>query len=131
MDNKKENIIFYTNEKGNVRIEVLFGEENVWLPLSQIVDLFERDKSTISRHIKNIFNEQELVKEEVLKTIPTVAADGKTYNVDYYNLDLIMAVGYRVRSTQGIQFRKWATNTLKEFVVKGFVLDDERLKNVV
>lgn len=129
MDNKKENIIFYTNEQGNVRIEVLFGEENVWLPLSQIVDLFERDKSTISRHIKNIFDEEELVKDEVAKTIPTVAGDGKTYNVDYYNLDLIMAVGYRVRSNQGIQFRKWATNTLKEFIVKGFVLDDERLKN--
>ena len=129
MDNKKENIIFYTNEQGNVRIEVLFGEENVWLPLSQIVDLFERDKSTISRHIKNIFDEEELVKDEVAKTIPTVAGDGKTYNVDYYNLDLIMAVGYRVRSNKGIQFRKWATNTLKEFIVKGFVLDDERLKN--
>lgn len=129
MEINKENIIFYTNEQGNVKIEVLFGEENVWLPLSQIVDLFERDKSTISRHIKNIFEEEELVKDDVVKTIPTVATDGKTYNVDYYNLDLIMAVGYRVRSSQGIQFRKWATNTLKEFVIKGFVVDDERLKN--
>lgn len=129
MDSNTGNIIFYTNESGNVKIEVLFGEENVWLPLSEIVDLFERDKSTISRHIKNIFEENELEKEEVSKTIPTIATDGKTYNVDYYNLDLIMAVGYRVRSNQGIQFRKWATNILKEFVVKGFVLDDERLKN--
>lgn len=129
MDNSKGNIIFYTNESGNVNIEVLFGEENVWLPLAQIVDLFERDKSTISRHIKNIFEEKELEKKEVVNTIPTIATDGKTYNVDYYNLDLIIAVGYRVKSNQGIQFRKWATNVLKEFVVKGFVLDDNRLKN--
>lgn len=129
MEDKKSNIIFYTNEDGNVRIEVLFGNDNVWLPLSQIVDLFKRDKSTISRHISNIFEEGELHKEDVVETIPTVAADGKTYNVDYYNLDLIMAVGYRVRSSQGIQFRKWATAVLKDYVIKGFVLDDERLKN--
>lgn len=129
MEDKKGNIIFYTNEDGNVRIEVLFGNDNVWLPLSQIVDLFKRDKSTISRHISNIFEEGELHKEDVVETIPTVAADGKTYNVDYYNLDLIMAVGYRVRSSQGIQFRKWATAVLKDYVIKGFVLDDERLKN--
>lgn len=129
MESKRGDILFYTNEDGNVNIEVLFGGENVWLPLSQLVDLFERDKSVISRHIKNIFEEGELEKEDVTQTIPTVADDGKTYNVDYYNLDLIMSVGYRVRSSQGIQFRKWATKVLKEFVVKGFVLDDERLKN--
>ncbi len=129
MEGKKGDIIFYTSEEGNINIEVLFGEENVWLPLSQLVDLFQRDKSNISRHIKKIFEDGELEREEVAKTIPTVANDGKTYNVDYYNLDLIMAVGYRVKSSQGIQFRKWATRVLKEFVVKGFVLDDERLKN--
>lgn len=129
MEGKKGDIIFYTSEKGNINIEVLFGEENVWLPLSQLVDLFQRDKSNISRHIKKIFEDGELEREEVAKTIPTVADDGKTYNVDYYNLDLIMAVGYRVKSSQGIQFRKWATRVLKEFVVKGFVLDDDRLKN--
>ncbi len=129
MEAKKGDIIFYTGEEGNVNIEVLFGDENVWLPLSQLVELFQRDKSNISRHIKKIFEEGELEREEVTQTIPTVADDGKTYNIDYYSLDLIMAVGYRVRSSQGIQFRKWATKVLKEFVVKGFVLDDDRLKN--
>lgn len=129
MNTNKGDIIFYTNEDGNVNIEVLFGDENVWLPLAQLADLFQRDKSVISRHIKNIFEENELERNDVVQTIATVAGDGKTYNVDYYNLDLIMAVGYRVRSSQGIQFRKWATKVLKEFVVKGFVLDDERLKN--
>lgn len=129
MEAKKGDIIFYTGEEGNVNIEVLFGDENVWLPLSQLVELFQRDKSNISRHIKKIFEEGELEREEVTQTIPTVADDGKTYNIDYYSLDIIMAVGYRVRSSQGIQFRKWATKVLKEFVVKGFVLDDDRLKN--
>ncbi len=129
MEAKKGDIIFYTGKEGNVNIEVLFGDENVWLPLSQLVELFQRDKSNISRHIKKIFEEGELEREEVTQTIPTVADDGKTYNIDYYSLDLIMAVGYRVRSSQGIQFRKWATKVLKEFVVKGFVLDDDRLKN--
>lgn len=131
MEGKKGDIIFYTGEEGNVNIEVLFGDENVWLPLSQLVELFQRDKSNISRHIKKIFEEGELEREEVTQTIPTVADDGKTYNIDYYSLDLIMAVGYRVRSSQGTQFRKWATKVLKEFVVKGFVLDDDRLKNGV
>ena len=122
-------IIFYRNDEGNVNIEVMFGEENVWLSLNQMAELFERDKSVISKHIKNIFEEQELEKDEVIRNIPTVANDGKTYNVDYYNLDLIISVGYRVKSSQGTQFRKWATKVLREFVVKGFVLDDERLKN--
>lgn len=129
MNTNKGDIIFYTNEDGNINIEVLFGDENVWLPLAQLADLFQRDKSVVSRHIKNIFEENELERNDVVQTIATVADDGKTYNVDYFNLDLIMAVGYRVRSSQGIQFRKWATKVLKEFVVKGFVLDDERLKN--
>jgi len=122
-------IIFYRNDEGNVNIDVMFGEENVWLSLNQMAELFERDKSVISKHIKNIFEEQELEKDEVIRNIPTVANDGKTYNVDYYNLDLIISVGYRVKSSQGTQFRKWATKVLREFVVKGFVLDDERLKN--
>lgn len=122
-------IIFYRNDEGNVNIEVIFGEENVWLSLNQMAELFERDKSVISKHIKNIFEEQELEKDKVIRNIPTVASDGKTYNVDYYNLDLIISVGYRVKSSQGTQFRKWATKVLREFVVKGFVLDDERLKN--
>ncbi len=131
MDNNIGKIIFYTNEDGNVNIEVLFANENVWLSLSQMTELFQRDKSVISKHIKNIFSDEELINEEVVKEVPTVASDGKTYRVDYFNLDLIMAVGYRVRSSQGIQFRKWATQTLKEFIIKGFVINDERLKNGV
>ena len=91
--------------------------------------LFERDKSTISRHIKNVFTEGELDHNSVVANFATTASDGKTYNVDYYNLDVIISIGYRVKSLRGTQFRQWATKRLNEYIRKGFVLDDERLKN--
>ena len=103
-------------------------EETVWLSLDQMAELFQRDKSTISRHIKKIFEEGELQRNSVVANFATTAADGKVYNVDYYNLDVIISVGYRVKSQRGVQFRIWATNVLKEYMIKGFAMDDERLK---
>ena len=93
-----------------------------------MAELFQRDKSTISRHIKKIFEEGELQRNSVVANFATTAADGKVYNVDYYNLDVIISVGYRVKSQRGVQFRIWATNVLKEYMIKGFAMDDERLK---
>jgi len=129
MDNNSKMII-YTTEDGLVKIETTFNSETVWLSLEQMSSLFQRDKSTISRHIKNIFDEGELVKDSVVANFATTANDGKTYQVDYYNLDVIISVGYRVKSKRGVQFRIWATNLIKEYMKKGFVLDDERLKEL-
>ena len=129
MDNNSKMII-YTTEDGLVKIETTFNSETVWLSLDQMSSLFQRDKSTISRHIKNIFDEGELIKDSVVAKFATTANDGKTYQVDYYNLDVIISVGYRVKSKRGVQFRIWATNLIKEYMKKGFVLDDERLKEL-
>ena len=126
----KSNIIIYTTEDGLTKIDTTFDEDTVWLSIDQMAELFQRDKSTISRHIKNVFSEGELVRESVVANFATTAADGKTYQVDYYNLDVIISVGYRVKSKRGTQFRIWATNILKEYMRKGFALDDERLKNL-
>jgi len=122
-------LILYQTEDGRTRLEVRFKGETVWLSLRQITDLFQRDKSVISRHIANIFEEGELNPESVVANFATTAADGKTYRVDYYNLDVIISVGYRVKSHRGTQFRIWATQRLREYIVKGFTMDDERLKN--
>ncbi len=127
---QKSNIIIYTTEDGLTKIETTFDEDTVWLSIDQMAELFQRDKSTISRHIKNVFSEGELVRESVVANFATTAADGKTYQVDYYNLDVIISVGYRVKSKRGTQFRIWAINVLKEYMRKGFALDDERLKNL-
>ena len=127
---EKSNIIIYTTEDGLTKIDTTFVEDTVWLSIDQMAELFQRDKSTISRHIKNVFSEGELVRESVVANFATTAADGKTYQVDYYNLDVIISVGYRVKSKRGTQFRIWAINILKEYMRKGFVLDDERLKNL-
>ena len=102
--------------------------ETVWLSLDQMADLFQRDKSTISRHIKNVFGEGELDRNSVVAKFATTAADGKTYQVDYYNLDVIISVGYRVKSLRGTQFRIWANSVLKEYLIKGFAMNDELLK---
>jgi len=123
-------MIIYTTEDGLTKIETTFDEDTVWLSIDQMAELFQRDKSTISRHIKNVFSEGELQRESVVANFATTAADGKTYQVDYYNLDVIISVGYRVKSKRGTQFRIWATNILKEYMKKGFALDDERLKNL-
>ena len=124
------NIIMYTTEDGLTKIETTFEEDTVWLSIDQMAELFQRDKSTISRHLKNIFEEGELEKNSVVAKNATTASDGKTYQVDYYNLDVIISVGYRVKSLRGTQFRIWATNILKEYMKKGFALDDDRLKRL-
>ena len=120
----------YTTEDGLTKIETTFDEDTVWLSLDQMAELFQRDKSTISRHIKNIFQEGELDRNSVVANFATTATDGKTYQVDYYNLDVIISVGYRVKSLRGTQFRIWAMGILKEYMKKGFALDDDRLKNL-
>ena len=120
--------LLYTSEDGRIRLEVHLKNETVWLSMNQMADLFQRDKSTISRHITNIFEEGELERTGVVADFATTAADGKTYQVDYFNLDVIISVGYRVKSHRGTAFRIWATQRLREYIIKGFTLDDERLK---
>lgn len=132
MDNNSKMII-YTTEDGLVKIETTFNDETVWLSLDQMSSLFQRDKSTISRHIKNIYKEGELVREATVANFATVQNEGNRQverNIEYYNLDVIISVGYRVKSKRGVQFRIWATNLIKEYMKKGFVLDDERLKEL-
>jgi hypothetical protein len=129
VDNHGE-IIIYQTEDGLTKINVNMQNETVWLSLEQMADLFQRDKSTISRHIKNIFDEGELVRSSVVAKFATTASDGKTYQVEYYNLDVIISVGYRVKSQRGVQFRIWAASILKEYIKKGFAMDDERLKEL-
>ena len=114
MSNEKSNIIMYTTEDGLTKIETTFLEETIWLSLDQMSELFDRSKSTISRHIKNIFEERELEKNSVVANFATTASDGKTYQVDYYNLDVIISVGYRVKSKRGVQFRIWAMNIMPQ-----------------
>ena len=124
------NIIIYTTEDGLSKISTTFDGDTVWLSIDQMAELFQRDKSTISRHIKNVFKDGELMREAVVANFATTASDRKVYQVDYYNLDVIISVGYRVKSQRGVQFRIWATNILKEYLKKGFAMDDERLKNL-
>lgn len=121
-------IIMYQTEDGLTKIDVQMSGETVWLSLDQMADLFQRDKSTISRHIKNIFGEGELDRNSVVANYATTAADGKVYQVDYYNLDVVISVGYRVKSLRGTQFRIWANSVLKEYLLKGFAMNDELLK---
>lgn len=120
--------LLYQTEDGQTKIEVKLEEETVWLSLNQMSQLFQRDKSVISRHIRNIFNEGELMEKAVVAYFATTAADGKTYDVAYYNLDVIISVGYRVKSLRGTQFRIWATQRLKEYIIKGFTMNDDLLK---
>ena len=124
----KGEIILYQTDDGLTKLDVNFQNETVWLSLDRMAELFQRNKSTISRHIKNIFDEGELVSDSVVAKFATTAADNKTYMVDFYNLDVVISVGYRVKSQRGVQFRIWASSVLKEYIRKGFVLDDERLK---
>lgn len=121
--------ILYQTEDGRTRIETRLQNETVWLSLNQMAELFQVDKSGISRHMKNIFETGELSQDTVVANFATTAADGKTYQVDHYNLDVIISVGYRVNSIRGTQFRIWATQRLREYIIKGFTMDDERLKN--
>ena len=124
----KSEIILYVTEDRQTRIEVRLEGETVWLTQAQMAELFQTTKQNISLHIKNIFKDQELRENSVVKDYLTTAADGKKYHTLYYNLEAIIAVGYRVKSHRGTQFRIWATERLREYIVKGFTMDDERLK---
>ncbi len=127
MDNKGE-IIIYQTEDGLVNIDVKVEDETVWLTQAQLVELYQTSKSNISEHIKHIFEERELEENSVVRKFRTTASDGKNYNVVHYNLDMIISLGYRVKSSIATRFRQWATEHLKEYMIKGFVMDDERLK---
>ena len=126
--NDKDKFLLYTANDGAVKVEVLYKEENIWLTQKMLSELFGVQVPAINKHLKNIFESGELVENSVISILETTALDGKSYKTRYYNLDAIIAVGYRVNSYQATQFRIWATQTLKEFIIKGFVLDDERLK---
>ena len=127
MENK---VIIYTANDGKTKIDVKLEEETLWLTQAQMCELYQSSKSNVSEHIKHIFEEGELNEESVVRKFRTTAADGKEYLVSHYNLDMIIALGYRVRSIIATRFRQWATERLKEYIVKGFTLDDERLKKL-
>ena len=123
-------IIIYQTEDGYTKIDVKFEDETVWLTQAQLCELYQTSKSNISEHIKHIFEEEELDEESVVRKFRTTAADGKNYNTIHYNLDMIISLGYRVKSKIATNFRRWATERLKEYMIKGFTMDDERLKNL-
>lgn len=129
MEPVKAEIILYQSEGANVPVQVRYMNETLWMPQKEIAELFDKDKSTISRHLRNIFDSGELDENSVVAEIATTASDGKTYKVSFYSLDAVIAVGYRVNSLRATRFRQWATATLKEYIVKGFVLNDDMLKN--
>ena len=119
-------ILFYKTDNGDVRVEILLYQENLWLTQAKMAELFEVQKAAISKHLKNIFESGELLEESVVSKMETTDSDGKRYNNNYYNLDVIIAVGYRVNSRKATMFRIWANRILKEFIIKGYVMDDER-----
>ena len=124
-------ILLYQTDDGRTRVEVRIDGETAWLSLGQMAEVFQRDKSVISRHVKNVFDEGELVREATVAKYATVRREGEREierDVEYFNLDVIISVGYRVKSHRGTQFRIWATQRLREYLVKGFALDDDRLK---
>ncbi|MFR9133424.1 MAG: virulence RhuM family protein [Frisingicoccus sp.] len=137
MENKTNNsnivgseIIIYQTEDGHTKIDVKFEDETVWLTQTQLCELYQTSKSNISEHIKHIFEEGELEEDSVVRKFRTTASDGKNYNTIHYNLDMIISLGYRVKSKIATNFRRWATERLKEYMIKGFAMDDERLKNL-
>ena len=123
-----ENIILFKTDDGQIKLDVKFEDETVWLTRAQMATLFERDVKTIGKHINNALSEE--LDSSVVAKFATTAADGKVYQTEHYNLDMIISVGYRVKSWRGVQFRKWATQRLKEYIIKGFTLDDDRLKEL-
>ncbi|MBA4410694.1 MAG: virulence RhuM family protein [Bacteroidota bacterium] len=126
--NSQSEILFYTADDGKTKLQVRLEDDTVWLTQKQIAELFDKGRVTITEHIKNVFTEGELNEDSVCRKFRHTADDGKIYDTQYYNLDVIISVGYRVKSQRGTQFRIWATQRLKEYIVKGFALDDERLK---
>jgi hypothetical protein len=129
MSEPNSSLLLYQTEDGRTRIECRFENETVWLTQKLMAELFQKDVRTINEHIQNVFAEGELAPESVIRKFRITAADGKNYETQHYNLDVIIAVGYRVKSLRGTQFRQWATERLREYIVKGFTMDDERLKN--
>ena len=123
-------IVIYQTDDGDTKIDVRFVDETVWLTQAQLCELYQASKSNVSEHIKHIFEEGELEENSVVRKFRTTAADGKQYNVTYYSLDMIISLGYRIKSKIATNFRRWATERLKEYMVKGFTMDDERLKNL-
>lgn len=121
--------VMFASSDGKVRVECCFESDTLWLSQAMICELYGKAKATISGHIKHIFEEGELEENSVVRFYRTTASDGKNYQVQHFSLPLILAVGYRVRSPRGTQFRQWATQTLQQYLIKGFVMDDERLKN--
>lgn len=121
--------LLYTSPNGEIKVDVFFHKENIWLTQKRMAELFDVDRSVITKHLQNIFDSKELDEDSVSAKIAHTASDGKTYQTQYYNLDAIISVGYRVNSAKATQFRIWATQKLREFMLKGFVLDDDRLKN--
>ena len=138
MENREEHssdtiegeIIIYQTEDGHIKIDVKIEDETVWLTQAQLCKLYQTSKSNVSEHIKHIFEEEELQEKAVVRKFRTTASDGKNYNVTYYNLDMIISLGYRIKSKIATNFRRWATERLKEYMIKGFTMDDERLKNL-
>lgn len=129
MDKKAELVIFEA-QNSDVKLEVNIENETVWLSLDQMSELFERDKSTISRHIKNIFKDGELSQNSVVANFATTASDGKIYDVTFYDLDVIISVGYRVKSKRGVEFRKWANSVLKDYILKGYAVNNNRINEL-
>jgi hypothetical protein len=129
MEDKGE-IIIYQNNENNISLNVRLEDENVWLTQANLVDLYQSSKANVSEHIKHIFEEGELNENSVVRKFRTTATDGKNYETTFYNLDLIISLGYRIKSRIATQFRIWATQRLKEYIIKGFTMDDERLKNI-
>lgn len=129
MENKGD-IVIYQSEEGDVRLDVRLEDSTVWLSQSQMCELYQTSKSNVSEHIKHIFKEGELQESAVVRKFRTTASDGKSYNITYYNLDMVLSLGYRIRSAIATKFRQWATQRLTEYIIKGFTMDDERLKNL-
>lgn len=128
--NDNGEILIYNTEDGLTKIDVHFVDETVWLSQAQLCKLYQTSKSNISEHIKHIFEEGELSEESVVRNFRTTSSDGKNYNILHYNLDMIISLGYRIKSKIATNFRRWATERLKEYIIKGFAIDDDRLKNL-
>ncbi len=126
-EEQKGELILYQTEDGTTKIEVRLENETVWLTQAQLVELYQSSKSNISEHIKHIFEEGELIEDSVVRKFRTTAAEGKDYNTTFFNLDMIISLGYRIKSRIATKFRIWATERLKEYIIKGFSMDDERL----